>query len=472
MNLESLLEAIDRAPGGDGVAAFFDMDGTVLAGFTAFVFAQERLRKPARADIGVAALALRYQLGKATFPELITASARALAGETIEDATALAAKLFRSTIAGMIYPESRALMAAHRSKGHRVILLSAATNLQVGHVADDLGVDAVLCNHLSVTSDGVLTGEVAEPLIHGRGKAEAAANYASEHGLDLSDAFFYSDGVEDVPFLDEVGHPQPLNPDKKLARVAKERGWSTPRFDSRGRPTPGQLARTVLAQSAVFPSVGAGLLAGAVNRNMRLGLNLAISAWGDFSVALAGVDVDVQGEENLWSQRPCVFLFNHQSNFDGLLMMKLLRRDVTAVAKKEVRKLPVVGAVFQLGDAIFIDRSDHDGAVAALADAADKVRAGLSVAIAPEGSRQTTPRLGAFKKGAFHLAMAAGVPVVPIVIHNSLDVLPKGSKVMRPARVRVDVLAPVETTSWTQATIARHVDDVRAMYLEALGQTG
>jgi putative phosphoserine phosphatase / 1-acylglycerol-3-phosphate O-acyltransferase len=470
MELERLIRSIEDSPAGDSTVAFFDMDGTVLAGFTAFVFAQERLKKPGRADLDVAAVAFRYQLGNADFTELIIASARALGGQSTHDAVALANRLFRSTIAGLIYPESRALMAAHRNRGHRVVLLSAATDLQVGPVASDLGVDTVLCNRLGVDDHGILTGRVVEPIIYGQGKARAATAYAAEHGLALADAFFYSDGAEDLPLLDEVGHPQPLNPDKRLARAARQRGWSTPTFDSRGRPRPGQLARTVLAQSSVVPSVAAGLFAGAVNRDLRQGLNLAISAWGDFSVALAGVRVDLTGEEHLWSDRPCVFLFNHQSNFDGLLMMKLLRRDVTAVAKKEVRLLPVVGAVFALGDVIFIDRSDHDGAVAALDEAADRVRQGLSVAIAPEGTRQPSPRLGTFKKGAFHLARTAGVPLVPIVIHNSLDVLPRGSKVMRPATVRVEVLDPVPTSDWAPGDIGYHCDEVRRRYLVALGQ--
>jgi putative phosphoserine phosphatase / 1-acylglycerol-3-phosphate O-acyltransferase len=470
MDLESLMRSIEDSPAGDATVAFFDMDGTVLAGFTAFAFAQERLKKPGRADLDVAAVALRYQLGTADFTELIAASARALAGESTEETRALADTLFRSTIAGLIYPESRALMSAHRARGHRVVLLSAATDLQVGPVASDLGVDTVLCNRLEIDDDGILTGSVAEPIIYGEGKARAATGYVATHGLSLADAFFYSDGAEDLPLLEEVGHPQPLNPDKRLARAARQRGWSTPRFDSRGRPRAGQVARTVLAQSSVVPSVTAGLLTGAVNRDLRQGLNLAISSWGDFAVALAGVRVALTGEEHLWSHRPCVFLFNHQSNFDGLLMMKLLRRDVTAVAKREVRYLPVIGAVFALGDVIFIDRSDHDAAVAALTDAAERVRNGLSVAIAPEGTRQPTPRLGAFKKGAFHLAHAAGVPLVPVVIHNSLDVLPRGSKVMRPATVRVDVLEPVPTRHWDPGDIGYHCEEVRGRYLDALGQ--
>ncbi|MDH4115958.1 MAG: HAD-IB family hydrolase [Acidimicrobiia bacterium] len=469
MGTQALVDAILESEPGDSVVAFFDMDGTVLAGFTAFAFAQERMKRPERADLDVAAVALRFQLGNATFPELIAASARALAGSPVDDAERMAQKIFSSTVASSIYPEARALIAAHREMGHRIVLLSAATDLQVGPIADTLAADHVICNHLE-RSDGVLTGEVRSPIVYGKGKADAARMYASEHRLELARAWFYTDGVEDLPLLEEVGNPQPLNPDKKLTRAASDRGWTTPRFDSRGRPSAGQVARTVLAQSAIVPSMAAGLFTGAVTRDLRQGLDLAISAWGDFSVALAGVKVDLRGEENLWSHRPSVFVFNHQSNFDGLLLMKLLRRQITAVAKKELQHYPVLGAVFTLGDVIFIDRGDRDKAVAAMQEAAERIRAGLSVAVAPEGTRQPTPHLGQFKKGAFHLAMAARVPVVPIVIHNSLDVLPKGSRIMRPATVRVDVLDPVKTTRWTNNTLDRNVAKVRGMFLDALGQ--
>jgi putative phosphoserine phosphatase/1-acylglycerol-3-phosphate O-acyltransferase len=95
---------------------------------------------------------------------------------------------------------------------------------------------------------------------------------------------------------------------------------------------------------------------------------------------------------------------------------------------------------------------------------------GKSVVLAPEGTRSTTRKLGAFKKGAFHLAMQAGVPIVPIVIHNASDIAPKGDFVFRPGKVRVEVLEPIETKHWRLEDIDQHVNDVRQLYLEALSQ--
>ena len=90
--------------------------------------------------------------------------------------------------------------------------------------------------------------------------------------------------------------------------------------------------------------------------------------------------------------------------------------------------------------------------------------------LSPEGTRSLTPKLAPFKKGAFHLAMQAGVPIVPIVIQNSTDVMPKGDLIYHPATVDVEVLPPIDTNDWSAKTIGKHVADVRNLYLQALGQ--
>ena len=100
----------------------------------------------------------------------------------------------------------------------------------------------------------------------------------------------------------------------------------------------------------------------------------------------------------------------------------------------------------------------------------DALGRGFSIAIAPEGTRSPTTRLGDFRKGAFHIAMQAGVPIVPIVIRNSGDVMPKGSAIYHPATVEVDVLPPVDTSEWRVENIDSHIEQVRDMFLDALGQ--
>ncbi|MEO0952912.1 MAG: lysophospholipid acyltransferase family protein, partial [Pseudomonadota bacterium] len=90
--------------------------------------------------------------------------------------------------------------------------------------------------------------------------------------------------------------------------------------------------------------------------------------------------------------------------------------------------------------------------------------------IAPEGTRSLSTELLPFKKGAFHIAMQAGVPIVPVVIHNSIDVAPKGTFVFRPATVHVDVLPPVDTSDWQRGDIDTHIAEIRQQFLETLGQ--
>src|SRR5581483_4153680 len=196
--------------------------------------------------------------------------------------------------------------------------------------------------------------------------------------------------------------------------------------------------------------------------------NFAMTAWGEVATFLAGVELAVHGEEYVWSHRPAVFIFNHQSAVDMLLLCKLLRRDFVGVAKKEARKNPIFGPAFALARTVFIDRANREKAIEALGPAIAMLREGTSLVIAPEGTRSPTPRLGQFKKGAFHLAMAAGVPIVPIVFRNALDALPKHGLVIRPARVEAVVHAPIATDGWTAATLDARIAEVRQLYLDTL----
>jgi putative phosphoserine phosphatase/1-acylglycerol-3-phosphate O-acyltransferase len=184
------------------------------------------------------------------------------------------------------------------------------------------------------------------------------------------------------------------------------------------------------------------------------------------------MDLKVSGEEHLWSHRPAVFIFNHQSKADVIIIAKLLRRDIAGVGKQEIRKeTPILGKVLELGGVVFIDRANAKSAIDSMTPLVEAMKNdGKSVVLAPEGTRTVSPRLAPFKKGAFHLAMQAGVPIVPIVIRNAGDVAPKGDFVFRAATVEVQVLPPVDTSAWRVDTIDQHVRDVRNMFARTLGQ--
>jgi putative phosphoserine phosphatase/1-acylglycerol-3-phosphate O-acyltransferase len=149
-----------------------------------------------------------------------------------------------------------------------------------------------------------------------------------------------------------------------------------------------------------------------------------------------------------------------------------LRRDIAGVGKKEIKKeTPVLGKVLELGGLVFIDRADGQSAINAMKPLIDVIRnEGKSVVMAPEGTRTVSPAMAPFKKGAFHLAMQAGVPIIPIVIYNSGDVAPKGDFVLRSATVKVEALPPVDTGQWSLETMDEHVREVRNMFARALGQ--
>jgi 1-acyl-sn-glycerol-3-phosphate acyltransferase len=228
------------------------------------------------------------------------------------------------------------------------------------------------------------------------------------------------------------------------------------------------LARTVLTLGAILPGLGAGLATLAWSRDRRRALNRAIALWGDLGTAAAGIRLEVEGAHHLEETRPAVFILNHQSGVDPILVCALLRRDFVGVAKQEIRRNPLLGPAFAFAGTVFLDRFDRNAALRALQPAIDTLHGGTSVAVAPEGTRSPGSRIGSFKKGAFRLALAAKVPVVPIVIHNAADVLPRRGWLMTAATVRVTVHAPVPTQAWNRVDLDERIAEIETLYREVL----
>lgn len=230
----------------------------------------------------------------------------------------------------------------------------------------------------------------------------------------------------------------------------------------------GNLLRT-LAALAVIPLGGlAGLGVGLATRDRRRAVDRTLDVWGRLGTRAAGIELAVEGGPHLRSPRPAVYLLNHQSGIDPILACALLRGGFSAVAKKEIQRNPLLGPAFAFAGVAFVDREDRQQALRALAPAVDALRGGLSLAVAPEGTRSPSAAVGEFKKGAFRIAMEAGVPIVPICIHNAGDVLPRGGWLMRPARVRVTVLPPISTLDWTLERLDEEIAAVRRDYLALL----
>ncbi len=462
---------LGKAPRGARVGALFDLDRTLLEGFSAYPYLGERLVRgtmsPREMLANLRAM-LDYKLGRSGFSGVVGRTTEPLRGVAESVLEELGESVFRKHLMGRIFPEAKALVHAHRERGHTLAIISSATRYQIEPVARYLGIEHVLCTRLEV-KDGILTGKVIRPTCYGEGKAAAARKLAASEGLDLSVSHFYTDAVEDLPLLELVGRPHVLNPDAKLAQLARERHWPTQHFAPRAAGAR-EAAGTALAYGSMIPAVLVGRAVGYLTGSTRKGIDLAIASWADFTTLAIGLELKVRGRQHLWSHRPAVFVFNHQSQADVVILAKLLRENFTGVAKIEASRHPIVGPMFRAMQVAFVDRADHKKAVEALAPALDALRQGTSLVIAPEGTRSETERLGPFKKGAFHLAVQAGVPIVPIVIHNALESQPKGAMLFRPATIRVEVLPPVATGDWRVASMNRHVAEVRGMFLRTLGQ--
>ena len=470
---QEITKAVDMAPDGPSIGAFFDFDGTLISGFSVFSFIQEQIKQahlsPREITELLAAVA-SYSVGQFGFSGLMGAAAQMLRGVSEHAYAELGDQVYEKHLARQIYPESRALVEAHLRKGHTVAIISSATRYQIERAAFDLGIDTVLCTQL-VVENGQFTGAVVKPTCWGQGKVTAAETLADERGVNLEESFFYTDSHEDVALLERVGNPQPLNPNDKLTTISERRGWPVRRFASRGQPRATDYLRSIAATWSIIPTFAAALPIWALTGSVREAQNFASSVFGDYAAALIGLRLNVKGEHNIWAKRPAVFVFNHQSKADVIITAKLLRRDIAGVGKKELKQYPLIGQLLEFAGVVFIDRQNSASAIEAMTPLVDAMRfEGKSVVISPEGTRTVTPRLGPFKKGAFHLAMQAGVPIVPIVIHNAIDVAPKGEFVFRSATVDVEVLPPIDTSEWQPTTIDKHVAEVRKQFLRVLKQ--
>ena len=469
--IEGLVREIERGPHGPKVGAFFDFDGTLIAGYSAAVFFREQLRRgQVTADeIARAVLAgLEMRLTGADVTRLMQIAAMSWAGRAEEELEQLSGRLFVQQVAGMVYPEARELVRAHQRLGHTVVIATSATRYQAGPLAESLGIEHVLHSRAEV-EEGLLSGRLGGPVLWGENKAKAVRDFARSHRIALRQSHAYANGDEDVPFLSAVGHPHPLNPEAALERHAADKGWTSYRFTSRGTPGLQQVARTVAAIGSLPLAglVGAGI--GLLNRSRREAGNVATVLGSELALGLAGVEVDVvRGGEHLWSHRPAVFVFNHQSSLDMFILGHLIRQDLGGVAKKELARDPLFGPMGLLVPIAYVDRSNSASAREALRPVVDMLKQGISFAIAPEGTRSPTPNLQPFKKGAFHIAMQAGVPLVPIVIRNAGDLMWRGSFFTRSGTVEVAVLPPVETKGWKADAIDRHVEEMERAYRDTL----
>jgi 1-acyl-sn-glycerol-3-phosphate acyltransferase len=168
--------------------------------------------------------------------------------------------------------------------------------------------------------------------------------------------------------------------------------------------------------------------------------------WSSAVLWAAGIKVRVHGLENAGGGEPRIFASNHVSWFDVPALARMLPR-YKFVAKAELFKVPIFGGGMRAAGMIEIQRDNRKAAFGAYEVAAERIQAGNSVVVFPEGTRGHAYPLRPFKKGPFVLAIAAGVPIVPIIVHGTIEIMPKGSLWAHPGTIDIHLLEPVSTKS-------------------------
>jgi 1-acyl-sn-glycerol-3-phosphate acyltransferase len=225
------------------------------------------------------------------------------------------------------------------------------------------------------------------------------------------------------------------------------------------------------------PVVG---LATASQATLALVLSLVVSPrnasrlsavpWARILASMTPMKVVVEGRENIDPQQSYVLVSNHQSQYDIFVLYGWLGIDFKWVMKQELRSVLGIGVACDRLGHIFIDRSDHESAMAALEAAKKKIVGGTSVMFFPEGTRSRNGKLMRFKKGAFRMAVDLGLPILPLTVTGTRDVLPAGTSDLMPGSARLIIHEPVSVEGLTVADCPHLSNRVREVIASELPQ--
>ncbi|MGF1466507.1 MAG: HAD family hydrolase [Sandaracinaceae bacterium] len=211
----------------DQPAAFFDLDRTLVRVNTARRYVRWRVRQRqlgVRKVLRTSYWTVQYALGLLDAERVSREAALTLQGIDEDDFRAELAAWVEGEILREITPAARAEVEARRAAGDVLAMLTSGSPYVANPVAAHLGIGHVLCTRFEV-EEGRLTGRVIPPVCYGSGKVAKASAFADAHGVDLDGSRFYSDSISDVPMLERVGQPMVVNPDLRLRRLARRRGW-------------------------------------------------------------------------------------------------------------------------------------------------------------------------------------------------------------------------------------------------------
>jgi 1-acyl-sn-glycerol-3-phosphate acyltransferase len=192
--------------------------------------------------------------------------------------------------------------------------------------------------------------------------------------------------------------------------------------------------------------------------------------WAQKGLAMNGSSIQVSGIENIPVTGGLLFVANHQSNFDIPILVGHVPRDKGFIAKLELLKVPSFSRWMKYIGCIFIDRNDARQSLETINDAAERIKAGHSMVVFPEGTRSADGTVGKFRAGSLRLAVKSGVPVVPVTIIGSKEIMPKGSSIIKSASVEVIISPPLMPYDFEGMDSRQLAEKVRSIIVSNMNQ--
>ena len=189
--------------------------------------------------------------------------------------------------------------------------------------------------------------------------------------------------------------------------------------------------------------------------------------WAKCILALSNIKVSVKGFSNLKPGRSYIYMANHMSNFDIPVLQAYLPVQFRWLAKAELYRIPLFGYAMKRAGYISIDRSNRKSAIESLNKAAKIIRNGVSVIIFPEGTRSRTNNVQPFKKGGFFLAVDSGVPIIPIIIHGTEQIMAKNQISIKPGNVTLEIAKPINSSDYTRKTKEDLMEKVKNIIMQS-----